>query len=75
MLKNRIQNTSIKVQSSISHTPEGTGTGLVLLAIAVPATTTEVNNPTVVEIHLAIGPVVTVSGRVPISSTRISWIQ
>jgi hypothetical protein len=41
MLKNRVQNTSNKVQSSISHTPEGTNTARWRLTAAVRSTSKE----------------------------------
>jgi hypothetical protein len=57
MNKNRVQNTSNKVQSSISHTPEGTNTENTRLSVDVGTTISEAHEATVSSTALCTIPV------------------
>jgi len=58
MLKNkRVQNTKSKVQSSISHTPEGTDTKRICLIVAERGTIIKVYAATVMSIESCTTPV------------------
>jgi len=72
--KNPLQSTSIKVQGSISHTPEGANPVGVRLIGAVDATNAEDLNARIRSIVLRRRPIAGSVKRVPMSSTDISWI-
>jgi hypothetical protein len=74
MNKNRVQNTSNKVQSSISHTPEGTNTVRIRLIGAERITSSEAHEASVVTIDLCTTPVARGGERVPEGSTGVSGI-
>jgi hypothetical protein len=72
--KNPLQSTSIKVQNSISHTPEGTNPDGGRLTEAEDATIKEVLNARIRSIGLRRRPIASSVKTVPMSSTDISWI-
>ena len=74
MNKNRVQNTSNKVQSSISHTPEGTNTVRKRLIEVERSTTIEAHEASARSIELCTTPVARGGERVPEGSTGVSWI-
>jgi hypothetical protein len=72
--KNPVQSTSIKVQGSISYTPEGTNPAGVRLIGDVEATSIEALKARGRSIGLRRRPIVSSVKTVPMSSTNISWI-
>ena len=73
--KNPLQNSKFKVQSSISHTPEGTNpVGGVRLNAGAEATSIEVLPARSRSIELRRRPIGSSVKTVPMSSTDISWI-
>jgi hypothetical protein len=72
--KNPLQNSSIKVQGSISHTPEGTNPVRVRLTAGADVAIAEVLNARKRSIDLCRRPIDSSVKRVPIGSTDISWI-
>ena len=75
MFKNKwVQNTKFKIQSSISHTPEGTHAARTRLRGVGRATISKDHAASVITSALSTTPVESGGERVPKGSTRESWV-
>jgi hypothetical protein len=74
MVKNPLQNTSFKVQVSISNAPEGSDTVRVRLTAGAEATIAKALAASIRSINLRRRPIEGAGETVPSGSTDVAWI-